>query len=184
MYQRFLSLALGLAFLGSANAAMAAEELKPDMEKSKLTFVGGKPDGTKHEGGFKKFDVTAKADFEDPSKSSLRIEIKTESIFSDDEKLTQHLMNPDFFDVRKYPKSVFESTKIEPKGESEATITGKLKLLDKVGDVEAPCEVEVTDTTVKLAGKFKLDRTKWGMNYGEGKINKEVEIAFELVFKR
>ncbi len=162
----------------------AAETLKPDMDKCKIEFVGGKPDGTTHTGGFKKFKIDCQADFEDPSQSKIRIEIETESLFADDPKLEGHLKNPDFFDVRKYPKAVFESTKIEA-GENEAMLVGKLKMLDKTEELKIPLKVEHTDNIVKLSGKFKLDRTKWGMNYGaeDNKINKDVEVTVSLEFK-
>lgn len=172
-----------LALLLTLPTASAAETLKPNMDKCKITFVGGKPDGSTHEGGFKKFAIDSKADFEDPSQSSIRVEIDTASLYADDPKLEAHLKNPHFFDVRNHPKAVFESTKIEA-GEEEALLVGKLKLLGKVEELKIPLKVEHSDDLVKLSGKFKLDRTKWGMNYGiEGnKINKDVEVtvAFEL----
>lgn len=168
----------------STNVAQAAEELKLDLEKSKIGFVGGKPDGTKHEGGFKKFEAKAMADFEDATKSSLSIKIKTESLWSDAEKLTAHLKNPDFFDVRKYPEAVFTSTSIEPHGEGSGSIKGKLKMLAKEVEIEFPIKVEMDGSMIKISGEFKIDRTKWGMNYGEGKINKDVELNVELAFKR
>ena len=173
-------------FVSSVGVAYAAtEELKLDAEKSKITFVGHKPDGTKHEGGFKKFSVDASADFEDPSKGSLKIEIATESLWSDDDKLTEHLKNPDFFDVRKYPKAVFESTGIKhDDATGEVKIVGKLKLLAKTEEMTVPVEVEMTDESLKLVAKFKIDRMKWGMTYGQGKINDEVDIVADLVFKR
>lgn len=178
------SLTLFVASILSTNNLSAAETLEADLEKCKIGFVGSKPDGTKHEGGFKKFEIDAKADFDDPTQSSLRIEIKTDSIWSDADKLTAHLKNPDFFDIRKYPKIVFESTEIVPKEENKATITGKLVMLDKTEDLEVPVDVEASDDGIKLVAKFKLDRTKWGMDYGKGKIDDKVEITAELVFKR
>ncbi len=168
----------------TAGIASAADPLKVDLEKSKISFVGHKADG-KHEGGFKKFKVDAKADFEDPSNSSLRIEIDTSSLWSDDPKLTAHLKNPDFFDIRKYPKIVFESTKVAAhEDEGEAKIVGKLVMLDKTEDLVVPVKFEVSEESVKVIATFKLDRTKWGMNYGKGKINDEVDIAAELVMLR
>lgn len=164
----------------------AAEKLSLDAEKSKIGFVGSKPDKSSHEGGFKKFKVDATADFENPANSSLRIEIDTTSLWSDDQRLTGHLMNPDFFDVRKYPKAVFESTAIEHQDDGSVTIVGKLEMLGKVNEVKIPMQSEMTDEAITLSGKFKLDRTKWGMNYGaaDNKINKEVDMDVKLVLKR
>ncbi len=158
------------------------ETLKLNKEKSKITFVGKKSDG-KHEGGFKEFKTEAKADLENPDKSSIEIEIDTTSLFSDDENLTNHLKNPDFFDVRKHPKITFESTKIEHTDDG-ATITGKLKMLDKTVEVKVSAKTEMSEKEIKLVADFKIDRTKWGMTFGKGKINEEVEIKAVLLFDR
>lgn len=181
----FALLALAWILNGSHNQLTAAENLKLDAEKSKIQFVGSKPDGSKHEGGFKKFETVAVADFDEPSNGSLKIEIKTDSLWSDNEKLTGHLKNPDFFDVRKYPTAVFESTDIEVGEERAATITGNLTMLGKKNEIKIPVKVEITEQSIKLVGKFKLDRTKWGMNYGApDKINNDVEMSVELHFER
>ncbi len=158
------------------------QSLKVDKEKSKIDFVGKKPDG-KHAGGFKDFTSEAKVNMESPDKSSLTIEIKTDSLWSDDEKLTGHLKNPDFFDVKKYPTIKFESTKIEV-SDDKATIIGKLTMLDKTVEVKIPTTTELNDKSLTLKADFKIDRTKWGMNYGKGKIEDDVELKIMLMFPR
>ena len=158
------------------------QSLKVDKEKSKVDFVGKKPDG-KHAGGFKDFTSEAKVNMESPDKSSLTIEIKTDSLWSDDEKLTGHLKNPDFFDVKKYPTIKFESTKIEV-SDDKATIIGKLTMLDKTVEVKIPTTTELNDKSLTLKADFKIDRTKWGMNYGNGKIEDDVELKIMLMFPR
>ncbi len=163
--------------------SQAADVLKLNKEKSKIGFVGKKTDG-KHEGGFKEFTAEANANWDDPSKSTLQIDIDTGSLWSDNDGLTNHLKNPDFFDVRKYKSIKFQSTKIEHESETSAKITGKLTLLDKTEEIVVPCKVEVSDTAVIVEADFKIDRTKWGMNYGTEKINKEVDITATLTFKR
>jgi polyisoprenoid-binding protein YceI len=94
------------------------------------------------------------------------------------------LKNPDFFDVRKYPEIKFESTSIQPDGESKANIIGKLTMLGKTEEVKVPCDVEASDDKIELTAKFEIDRTKWGMTYGVGKVNKEVAITAKMSFKR
>jgi polyisoprenoid-binding protein YceI len=176
-----LSVMLSLMLMLSG-AVHAADNLKADKEKSKIEFVGKKPEG-KHAGGFKEMKAEAVVDHESPNNSKLTIEIKSESLWSDDEKLTGHLKNPDFFDVKKYPTIKFESTKVEMDGE-EGTITGKLTMLGKEVEVKVPIKGEVSDSSVKVIADFKIDRTKWGMSYGKGKIDDEVSIKAELVFPR
>lgn len=167
-----------------ANACLAANGLTPNMDKSKIEFTGHKSDGS-HKGGFKEFKLVAIADFEAPARSSLKINIATESLWSDDDKLTAHLRSQDFFHVEKFPQITFESSKIvhsEEPGKSK--IVGKLVMLGKAEEVEIPVDVQVTDENLKLTARFKIDRTKWGMDYGQGKIEDKVDIVAEFVFGR
>ncbi len=180
--QRFALLFAGL-MAGIACNLAAAQELTLVKDASKIEFVGSKPDG-KHEGGFKKFEASAIADMETPGRSSLNIQIDTMSLWSDDDKLTNHLKSPDFFDVRKYPSITFESTEIIPGEEGKATIKGTMQMLGKSVEVEVPIEATVTEELIELDAKFEIDRTKWGMTYGQGKINNTVKISAQLTFKR
>lgn len=176
--------AIAALLIGSINFLQAADTLELDAENSKIEFVGKKPDG-KHSGGFKKFTAKAIADFEEPTNGLLEIEIDATSLFSDDEKLTNHLKNPDFFDVRKHPKINFKSTKlIVHEEQGKAKIVGDLTLLDRKIELEVPCTVSVDEKLVKVVANFELDRTKWGMTYGVGKISNDVEVKAHLVFKR
>jgi len=173
---------LSLSLITALAIPTFGQALKADKEKSKIDFVGKKPDG-KHSGGFKDFKSELKFDRESPNKSTIMIEIKTDSLWADDEKLTVHLKNPDFFDVKKYPTIKFESTKIEV-ADRKSTITGKMTMLDKTVEVVIPTENELSDTSLKVVAEFKIDRTKWGMNYGKGKIDDEVAMTVTLFYPR
>lgn len=168
----------------SAVVGSAEEQPTLDSEQSKISFIGAKSDG-KHDGGFKKFTADAKLDLDDPTKGSLKIEIDASSLWSDNDKLTNHLKNPDFFDVRKYPKITFESTKIEhDPSQDKVNIVGHLTMLGKKVEVTIPSMPKLTEDMLVLAANFDIDRTKWGMSYGKGKVNDEVAIRALLVFKR
>jgi polyisoprenoid-binding protein YceI len=161
----------------------AAETYKVSSEKSKIDFVGKKTDG-QHKGGFKKVSGDAKVEPEKPEHGSIKLVIDAASIWADDNKLTEHLKNPDFFNVRKYPKITFESTKVEMTGEHTAMILGKLTMLDKTVETKVPVTAEATDEGIKLKAVFKIDRTKWGMNYGEGKILNDVDVVADLLLTK
>lgn len=177
--------AFGIALMSALaiGTLQAAEPLKLDAEHSTIDFVGKKSDG-QHAGGFKKFTVEATADHEDASKSSLSIVIDTTSLWSDADNLTNHLKNPDFFDVRKHPKITFKATKIVKESENKGTITGDLTMLGETVSVTVPAEVKMSDKSIELTTSFKIDRTKWGMTYGEGKVDKEVDVTAKLVLLR
>ena len=183
----FMLALLAGSVVASAGAQVDAQELILVPEESKISFVGTKPEG-KHEGGFKKFDVKAIANFEEPSRSSINIQIEASSLWADDQKLANHLKSPDFFNVRKYPAITFESIEIVP-GEKEgevptATIKGDLHMLGEKVAVDVPIQAKVTEETVEMTAEFKIDRTKWGMDYGQGKVDNQVQVKVKFVMNR
>jgi polyisoprenoid-binding protein YceI len=187
MKRQVFGLIVGSLMIGLSLSSAGAEELALVKESSKIEFVGSKPEG-QHKGGFKAFEVNAIADFETPGRSSINIQIDTTSLWSDDDRLTNHLKSPDFFDVRKHPAITFESTEIVPKeGDDEqprATIKGTMEMLGKAVAVEIPAEVTVSENSIRLQANFTIDRTQWGMSYGQGKINNAVKISTDFTFKR
>lgn len=173
----------------SLSLSALAETFKLDKEKSKIEFVGSKPpkDGKveSHTGGFKEFSSDFVFVPEKKEDGKFVIEIATASIHSDNPRLTDHLKQPDFFDVKKYPKIRFEATDYEKDKDDDAKgiIKGKLTLLDKTEEVTVPYKVEKNDSNLKIVADFKIDRTKWGMNYGIPNVNAEVAITASLVYK-
>jgi polyisoprenoid-binding protein YceI len=172
---------LAVFFFGNVQAA---ETLELNTDESKIEFVGKKAEG-QHVGGFKTFTSVAVADLELPANGYLEITIDATSLWSDDEKLTSHLKNPDFFDVRKHPKITFKSTGLQGTEEQgKATITGDLTMLGKTVSIDVPCTVVISEKTITVDSNFVIDRTKWGMTYGEGKVNNDVDVKAHLVFNR
>jgi polyisoprenoid-binding protein YceI len=84
-------------------------------------------------------------------------------------KLMGHLMSGDFFDAEKYPSAKFEITAVEPiEGNAEAThnISGNLTMKDSTKNVVIPAMVTMEEGKVMAKSKFTIDRTDWGMVYG------------------
>ncbi len=58
-------------------------------------------------------------------------------------------------------------------------------MLGKTVETKVPVKVAMPDdNTVELTATFKIDRTKWGMTYGEGKVNKDVELVATIVLNK
>ena len=175
-------IALGVAVLFAASAAAADTKYTLTGDNTKLTFVGKKPDG-KHEGGFKKLSGAATVPDNDLTKLAVTIEIETDSLYSDDNKLTGHLKTADFFDVKNHPKATFKSTKVE-KGDKTYTVTGELTLLGKSKTVSFPASITAKDGVLAVSTTFTIDRTEWGMTYGKGKIDDKVAISIAVTAKK
>jgi polyisoprenoid-binding protein YceI len=167
---------------GSMAVVMAADVKYPlTGENTTVTFVGTK-DGGKHDGGFKKLSGVATVTDGDPAKLAIEVAIETDSIYSDDAKLTTHLKAPDFFDVKTNPTAKFVTSKVE-KTATGYTVTGDLTLNGKTKSVTFPAKI-TTANGLSLTSDFKIDRTQFGMVYGKGKIHDEVSLKVKVDAKK
>ena len=172
---RFALAGLVAALVGTSS--FAADTYKLTGENTTVEFTGTKKDG-KHTGGFKKCTGTVTHDKD----WAIELTIDTESIFSDNEKLTGHLKGGDFFSCKDHPTAKFKTTKIE-KSEKGYTVTGTMTMLGKEKEISFPAEITTGDT-FGLKAEFKIDRNDFGMTYGEGKIDKEVALKVNVAAKK
>ena len=126
-------------------------------------------------GRFQKFTGTATYDEKTGKLSNLIVEIDAASIYTNEPDRDKHLKAEDFFNVKKYPKITFKSTKVEHKGKTPTKITGKLKILK----TERTVTLDIVDwggTATDPWGNAKLafeargiiDRTKYGLTWNKG----------------
>lgn len=174
----------------TANTNAPAMEIKGtalpiSQENSKVEFTGSKVTG-KHDGGFKTFKGTIDLVNNKPEESKVSVDIDTNSIFSDDEKLTEHLKSADFFDVAKYPNAKFVSTKIAPdaaKGAGNYTVTGDFTLHGTTKSITFPAKISVNDASVDVNTEFSINRKDFGIVYAgktDDLIRDDVVIRLDL----
>ena len=80
------------------------------------------------------------------------------------------------------PKSKFVTSKVEKKGD-DYKITGTLTMLGKDKEVSFPAKIAVTGDSLTVTSSFNIDRTQWGMTYGQGKVNNEVKLTVSVKAK-
>jgi polyisoprenoid-binding protein YceI len=152
----------------SSPQPVGTEALVISPENSKVDFVAAKITKS-HLGSFKQF--AGKIDLAPNSvpDSRVSIDIDTGSVVADDPQLTGHLKTPDFFDVAKYPKATFVSTKIEAidAGGSSKTfnITGNLELHGVKKSITFPANIQVTADSVAVDADFAINRKDFGIVY-------------------
>lgn len=103
------------------------------------------------------------------------------------EKLVPHLLSPDFFDAEKFGTATFEITSVAPYTATATdssvvaganfTVSGNLTLKDATKNVSFPAKIEVTESGLSAVAKFNIDRTQWGMSYGNDKSLKDKFIS-------
>ena len=68
-------------------------------------------------------------DEKNPAQSFAKATIKTTSLITAVPKLTEHLLNKDFFNTEQFKEAKFESTSVKKLGKKTGFITGNLTLL-------------------------------------------------------
>lgn len=104
---------------------------------------------------------------------------------SDEDKLTKHLKSADFFDVEKYPTATLKITTAkllsENSGVQNYEFSGTLTMKGITAEVTFPGNVTLSENSAKMEAETKLDRTKWGINFGSSKIaNSFIDDYFTL----
>ena len=113
-------------------------------------------------------------DEEHPDNSWVEAEVDAASINTRDAKRDGHLRSPDFFDVEKYPKITFKSTKVTPTGNNEYRVTGDLTMhgVTKEETFHADYSGQVKDLyglqRAAFSVKGKINRKDFGLNWNVG----------------
>jgi len=143
-----------------------AETLTISPDNSKVDFVAAKVTRS-HNGAFKQFSGTLDLLNDSVEQSIVTINIDTGSVTTDDDQLTGHLKTADFFDVAKYPKATFVSTKIEPNTANGAThtITGNFDLHGVKKSISFPATIQLNPDSVSANAEFSINRKDFGINY-------------------
>jgi polyisoprenoid-binding protein YceI len=157
-----------------------SEDLAVDTERSVVRFVGRNLAG-RHHGTIRLAGGSLR--LEHGMLAGGRVALDMTSIVCEEiadsalnRVLLDHLFSDDFFDVERYPRADFVITDVEPVGVAapglpDLRVTGHLTLRA----MTAP--VRMLLTSGRAAGgvwvaqaSFDLDRTRFGVNYGSGKL--------------
>ncbi len=176
--------AIGLVLAAALAAPLWAQEAKYSLTgaNTQITFVGAKVGG-KHDGGFKTVTGTAAVQGSDPTTAKIDVVIDVNSLYSDTEKLTRHLLSPDFFGAKTNPTAKFVTKKVEKTGASY-TVTGDLTMNGKTKSLTFPAQITAKDGALTVAADFKINRHDWGISYGKGKINDDVALKVNVNAKK
>ena len=156
--------------------------LTPD--NTSIGFVGTHvgPAPNPRTGGFAQFTGTAEVDLAGKTLKSASVEIKTDSLWTQISPLTNHLKSPDFFDTQKHPTAQFATKGLAPISDKpgEFRMTGTLTLLGKTKELSFPVKLNIGDGGLTLAGSFTLDRTDFGMDRVQDKVQKLVTVTLAI----
>lgn len=164
----------------TTTTAATGATYKADLTQSRVEWTGTKPTG-QHSGVMMIKDGSVTVDGGNITGGKFDIDMNSMKIIDKDttgsSKLAGHLMSPDFFETAKYPTATFELTSVKAGLDSAMskdlvmkdathTVMGNLTMKGQTKGITFPAKVAVTDATVTADANFNIDRTQWGLNYG------------------
>jgi polyisoprenoid-binding protein YceI len=170
------------AFLLSANAA---DTFKLDPVHSFVLFSVQHLGVANTYGRFNDVAGTVIFDRDNPSKSSVDLTVRVESLDTHNAIRERSLMSPDFFDVKQFPTMTFRSTKVEGSGNAlkvsgDLTIRGVTRPVTV--DFKKGGEGKGVFGEWRGGGetRFTIKRSDFGMNFELGEVGDEVTIILSL----
>lgn len=186
MKKRLITITLLLA----VNSALLSQEKLPvNIQKSTIKWIGeltfnfGGHDGfiSFKEGYFlKKNNVIIGGEFIIDMNSITNSDIKEQRA---KDGLIQHLKEPDFFDVKKYPTAKLSITSVEYFEDKTMRFYAKLTIKGITNPIKFYAKPNYQEKS--LTTKFKIDRKSWGVNYQSKFKNSFISdaIGFEVLIK-
>lgn len=124
--------------------------------------------------------------------SDVRIEIDTDSVFTNFEARDEHLRSDEFLDAKKHPKMVFTSAGAKGSADRTFEIPGQLELLGKSAPLtltaswnksaESPIGLLRKPYVMGVSARGSFKRSAYGMNYAldNGWVGDEIALIIEF----
>ena len=186
------ALAVFTVFASPLVSSAAGTEWKIDTSHSSAQFSVRHMMVSNVRGEFGNVTGTATIDDADLTKSAVSAEIDAATINTREPKRDEHLKSPDFFDVAKFPKISFKSTKVEKVGAQikvtgDLTMHGVTKPVVLTGDAPSQTIKDPFGNMKRgLSVQTKLSRKEFGLAWNKAieaggvAVGDEVSITIDL----
>jgi polyisoprenoid-binding protein YceI len=138
-------------------------------------------------GRFNSISGTVNFDEKAPEKSSIEVEIKSESVDTNNPGRDKHLKSPDFFNAKQFPTITFKSTSVKKTADRMLEVTGDLTLHGVTKSIKANAEMVGSAKDPRGGGlrtgfdaMFKVKRSDFDMKFMLDGIGDEVDIHMGL----
>ncbi|MET7638439.1 YceI family protein [Streptomyces sp. NPDC005438] len=163
-----------------------------DPSHTQIGFVARHAMVTKVRGAFNEFSGSAHLDGDDPTKSSVELEIKVASIDTRNADRDEHLRSNDFLKIDEFPTITFRSTEVKVTGDGTFDLTGDLTIRGVTRPVTVPFTFEgqavdpFGNTRLGFEGSTTINRKDFGVTWnatletGGVLVGEKVTLEFEV----
>lgn len=137
--------------------------------------------------GFEKFTVALNLDNEDPTKSTIALDVTTDSVQTGSDIFHDHLTGAKWFDAENYPSITFNSTAITANDDGTYNITGDLTVKDVTKPVTLVATVNnammhpmAKKPVIGISASGALMRSEWGLGAATPHVGDEVSLEIQL----
>lgn len=162
-------------------AAVPQWQIVPN--ESELTFTATQ-NGAPVTGQFKTFSGDIRVDPNDLKNSSIDIIVDINSVSVTYSELKDTLINPEWFNVKMFPKAEFKSSQIEKTGDKSYQAKGILTIRDKSEPIILTFTSEQPDVNKGIVvGNTIIKRLHFGIGQGQWSSTKEIKDDVTINFK-
>jgi len=155
------------------------------LDKSDLSF-GIKQMGVPVEGRFKRYEAQLILDPKKPETGKLSFRIDLASATMGEAMADAELLKPAWFDSKKFPQAIFESSAIKSTGPGRFEVQGKLSIKGQSRDLSVPVSLAQANGVSTATGSFQLKRLEFKIGEGEWSdtsvVANDVNVKFRLQF--
>ncbi|PWJ58786.1 polyisoprenoid-binding protein YceI [Dyadobacter jejuensis] len=159
-----------------------AQVIKPVADGSKLAF-NIKNLGITTTGYFKQIEGTINFSPASLTTASFDVYIPTASIDTDNNLRDSHLKKEEYFDVTKYPKMHFVSTKVSQTSAGKYVMIGNLSIKDVTKTVSIPFTVKEQSGGYLFTGELPLNRRSYHVGGRSFTLSDDLTISLKVLAK-
>jgi polyisoprenoid-binding protein YceI len=168
---------LFLSVIISASSAVA--QYKPTDQGSAVQFKI-KNLGFNVNGSFSGLAGNIQFDPAHPDQCHFDVSVDAASVNTDNSMRDEHLQKDNYFDVKKYPRIHFQSTKILPANKAGAfIISGKLTIKNTTKEISFPFTATASQTGYVFKGSFRINRKDFQIG-GSSTISDELDLMLNI----
>ncbi len=141
---------------------------------------------SKVSGKFPNITGSVTLDSQTPANSKVTAEIDTTAIVTGTAQFDDHLKSKDFFKTDRFPKAMYQSTKVEVTGENTAKVEGLLTIMG----IQKPLTLDVTlnkkgqnpfskKEQVGFSATGVINRNDYGLTYARPNVPDEVTLNIQ-----
>ncbi len=176
----FAALCWAACLLVQTSVAQAAESLKINPQKTRITFEVDAVGWPTTKGVFKSFEGDIRVDFREPGRSFVAFKVQAASLDAGSTSVSSFVKSESMLNVARFPQMQFRSTTIEKLSESTVRVTGAMTFMGETRPVHFVVDVDQKKSASKQFGftaRGTIKRSEFGLISGQPLISDDVRIA-------